>query len=48
MVRGLFQRAEQDAVLAMLEKSVVFLTSANIEALLKEHDYDSSAARDRG
>jgi hypothetical protein len=43
MVRGLFPRIEQDAVLATLEKSVVFLTSANIEALLLEHGYDSSA-----
>ena len=43
MVRGLFPRIEQDAVLATLEKSVVFLTTANIEALLLEHGYDSSA-----
>jgi len=43
MVRGLFPRVEQDEVLATLEKSVVFLTSANIEALLLEHGYDSSA-----
>lgn len=43
MVRGLFPRIEQDQVLATLEKSVVFLTSANIEPLLLEHGYDSSA-----
>jgi hypothetical protein len=43
MVRGLFPRVEQDAVLAMLKKSVVFLTSDNIERLLREHAYDSSA-----
>ncbi|WP_437992685.1 hypothetical protein [Sorangium sp. So ce145] len=43
MVRGLFPRVEQDAVLATLEKSVVFVTSANIEPLLLEHGYDSSA-----
>jgi len=43
MVRGLFPRVEQDVVLATLEKSVVFITSANIEALLLEHGYDSSA-----
>jgi hypothetical protein len=43
MVRGLFPRAEQGAVLAMLEKSVVFLTSENIDALLLEHGFDSSA-----
>jgi len=43
MVRGLFARAEQDAVLATVEKSVVFLTTANIEPLLLEHGFDSSA-----
>jgi hypothetical protein len=43
MVRGLFPRVEQDAVLATLEKSVVFLTSANIEPLLLDHGFDSSA-----
>lgn len=43
MVCGLFPRVEQDAVLAMLQKSVVFLTSDNIEQLLREHAYDSSA-----
>lgn len=43
MVRGLFPRVEQDAVLTTLQKSVVFLTSANIEPLLLEHGYDSSA-----
>jgi hypothetical protein len=42
MVRGLFPRAEQDLVLATIQKSVVFLTSANIEPLL-EHGFDSSA-----
>jgi hypothetical protein len=31
MVRGLFRRDEQEAVLAVLEKSVVFLSPANIE-----------------
>jgi hypothetical protein len=35
MVRGLFRRDEQDAVLAVLEKSVVFLTSDNIEQVLR-------------
>ncbi|QQR48530.1 hypothetical protein JKA73_08580 [Myxococcus xanthus] len=34
MVRGLFPRAEQDAVLAVLECSVVFLTPANISQVL--------------
>ena len=43
MVRGLFPRAEQDLVLATLEKSVIFLTSASIEPLLLEHGFDSSA-----
>lgn len=43
MVRGLFPRVEQDQVLATLEKSVVFLTSANIEPLMLDHGYDSSA-----
>jgi hypothetical protein len=43
MVRGLFPRAEQDAVLAILEKSVVYVTSATIETILMEHDYDRSA-----
>jgi hypothetical protein len=43
MVRGLFTRAEQDTVFATLERSVVFLTSENIDAVLMEHDYDSSA-----
>jgi hypothetical protein len=43
MVRGLFPCVEQDRVLATMEKSVVFLTSANIEPLLLEHSYDSSA-----
>ena len=43
MVRGLFPRVEQDAVLTMLERSVVFLTSANIETLLSECSFDASA-----
>jgi len=43
MVRGLFPRAEQDVVLATLEKSVVYVTSETIEPLLTNHDYDSSA-----
>ena len=43
MVRGLFARAEQDAVLATLEKSVVFLTTSNIEPLLLENGFDRSA-----
>jgi hypothetical protein len=43
MVCGLFPRAEQDVVLATLEKSVVFVTSRNIERLLLDHGFDSSA-----
>lgn len=43
MVRGLFPRAEQDAVLRTLEQSVVYVTSASIEAILTENDYDRSA-----
>ena len=43
MVRGLFPRAEQDAVLATLEQSVVFTTSANMEKLLQQCSFDSSA-----
>jgi hypothetical protein len=43
MVRGLFPRSEQDAVLATVERSVVFLTSANIEPLLLKQGFDRSA-----
>ncbi|HYW38081.1 MAG TPA: hypothetical protein VE957_08205 [Terriglobales bacterium] len=43
LVRGLFPRAEQDAVLAAIEKSVIFLTSANIEPLLFKQSFDGSA-----
>jgi hypothetical protein len=42
MVRALFPRAEQDVVLATLEKSVVFLTSTNIEDLLLGPGFDHS------
>jgi len=43
MVRGLFPRAEQDAVLAALEQSVVFITKANIEGLIRECAFNNSA-----
>ena len=43
MVRGLFPQAEHRAVLATVERSVVFLTSANIEPLLLEQGFDHSA-----
>jgi hypothetical protein len=43
MVRGLLPRSEQGAVLETLEKSVVFVTSANIESLILERPFDRSA-----
>lgn len=36
MVRGLFPRVEQDVVLALVERSVVFLMPDNIEAVLRK------------
>jgi len=42
MVCGLFPRAEREVVLATLERSVVFVTSANVESLLLDQDFDSS------
>ena len=36
MIRGLFPRAEQDTVLGLVERSVVFLTPDNIEETLRE------------
>jgi hypothetical protein len=42
MVRGLFSRAERDTVLAALEQSVIFVTSANIEQLLFGRGFDST------
>lgn len=43
MVRGLFPRAKQDAVLALVEKSVVFLTPSNIEEVLRDAQWPRSA-----
>ena len=43
MVRGLFRRAKQDAVLALIEKSVVFLTPNNINAVLREAQWPHCA-----
>ena len=43
MVRGLFPRVERDVVLAVLEKSVVFIRSGNIERVLTEHAWALSA-----
>lgn len=40
MVRGLFPRAEQDLVLAAREKFVVFLSSVNIEDIMRGHDWE--------
>jgi len=36
MVRGLFPAAEHEAVLSLLERSVVFLTADNIESVLRQ------------
>lgn len=41
MVRGLFPKAEQDAVLAVLERSVVFVTGDNVESLIRESDWSA-------
>jgi hypothetical protein len=43
MIRGLFPRAAQDTVLALVEGSVVFLCPGNIEAVLREESFDSAA-----
>lgn len=43
MVRGLFPKAEQDIVLATLERSVVYVTSETIEPILTSHRWDRSA-----
>ncbi len=43
MVNGLFPRDEQPTVLAMLERSVVFLTPANIEQVLRDCEFPRSA-----
>jgi hypothetical protein len=43
MVRGLFTPSERSVVLAMLEKSVVFLTAENIETVLLEESFNYSA-----
>ena len=43
MVRGLFPRAEQETVLAVLAQSVVFVTSTRIEPLLFEQPFDRTA-----
>lgn len=43
MVHGLFSKAEQDVVLATLEKSVVYVTSETIEPLILNHSWNRSA-----
>ncbi|TNF24063.1 MAG: hypothetical protein EP329_25745 [Deltaproteobacteria bacterium] len=43
MIRGLFPRAEQDAVLALVERSVVFLTASNIGDVLSETSWHRTA-----
>lgn len=43
MVRGLFPRAEQDRVLALVERSVVYLTPSNIEETLRAVAWPRSA-----
>jgi hypothetical protein len=43
MVRGLFPKKEHEAVLAVLERSVTFITNENFERVLTEHDWAGSA-----
>jgi hypothetical protein len=43
MVRGLFARSEQEAVLEVLGRSVVFLTPATIDTVLLETPWPSTA-----
>ncbi len=43
MVKGLFPRVEQETVLAVLERSVVFLTPKTIEAVLRNEKWLSTA-----
>lgn len=43
MIRGLFPRAEQDQVLALLEKSVVFVSPKNVEQLIHDQSFGHSA-----
>ena len=42
MVRGLFPKKEQDVVLGLLEKSVVFLTPGNIEQVSKTKGFSTA------
>jgi hypothetical protein len=43
MVEGLFPAKEHGVVLGLLERSVVFLTSDNVEQVLTDEDFPSSA-----
>jgi len=43
MVRGLFPRAEQDTVLALVERSVVFLSPATIGGVIRQQSFHHSA-----
>lgn len=43
MIRGLFPKVEQEVLLRLVEKSVVFLAPDNIEAVLRGRDYLSTA-----
>jgi len=43
MVRGLFAKAEQDAVLGLVERSVIFVTPDNLGSLIMECDCPHSA-----
>ena len=43
MVRGLFPKAEQDTILKLLEGSVVFLTTANINRVLEDESFHHCA-----
>jgi hypothetical protein len=43
VARGLFPKAEQDVVLATLEKCVVYVTSDTIESIILSHGRDRSA-----
>jgi hypothetical protein len=43
MVRGLFPKREQVQVLAVLERSVIFLTDSNIERILYDQPWEGTA-----
>ncbi len=43
MVRGLFRRAEQDTVIEVVARSVIFLTGENIERILRDCQWHSTA-----